>query len=53
MCGPHWHQVPREIQSEVYRLWRSWNRTHDDDVWGAYLTAREAALGAVEGTSRG
>jgi len=47
MCGPHWYQVPRELQRDVYRTWRSWNRTHDDDDWEAYMVAREAALEAA------
>jgi hypothetical protein len=48
MCLDHWRQVPKGIQSDVYRHWRSWNRTHDDDVWAAYLEARAVALDVVE-----
>jgi len=53
MCVIHWRQVPREIQTGVYRTWRTWNRTHADDDWTAYLVARDAALDAVEAAPRG
>lgn len=48
MCGVHWRQVPREIQTLVWSSWRSWNRTHSDDAWEAYTDARLAALRIFE-----
>lgn len=48
MCGHHWSKVPRDLQSDVWRTWRAWCRTHDDDAWEAYSAARLAAIAAVE-----
>lgn len=48
MCPLHWQLVPNVIQSAVYRTWRAWTRTHDDDDWAAYADAREAALASIE-----
>lgn len=52
MCRTHWQKVPKGTQNEVWRTWRIWNQTHHADDWVAYLTARAAALAAVEETPR-
>jgi hypothetical protein len=49
MCASHWRQVPKDTQAQVWSTWRKWNRTHGDDDWAAYMTARETALDAVNG----
>lgn len=48
MCGYHWRQVPKALQSDVWRTWRKWNRTHGDKDWQTYMIARRAALDAIE-----
>lgn len=48
MCAPHWRQVPKDLQLQVWSTWRSWQRTMTDDDWTAYLTARAAALTYLE-----
>lgn len=44
MCGYHWREVPKDLQNDVWRTWRRWNKTMEDDDWAAYAVAREAAL---------
>lgn len=44
MCGRHWARVPKDVQNEVWRTWRAWQRTSTDDRWDAYMAARDAAL---------
>jgi len=53
MCPYHWRQVPKNLQSDVWRTWRKFNRTHADDDWKAYLEARLAAITEVERINRG
>lgn len=48
MCAACWHQVPREIQTEVYRTWRKWRADFGDhEKAEAYRVARDAALASV------
>jgi hypothetical protein len=47
MCGPHWSQVPKAIQTRVYRTWEAWQRGSGSGR--AYLTARDEAVAAVQG----
>lgn len=44
MCANHWRQVPKDVQTEVWRTWRGWERASTDDRWDAYMVARQAAL---------
>lgn len=44
MCGRHWAQVPKDVQTLVWRTWRAWQRTMTDDRWGDYMDARQQAL---------
>lgn len=44
MCGPCWHQVPRDLQRDVVRTWKAYNDDPTDQAWFAYVEAREAAL---------
>lgn len=56
MCGICWAEVPRHLQREVLRTWRSLSaarraKPRDLDVWGealgAYESAKDAALGSI------
>lgn len=48
MCAFHWRQVPKGTQTAVWSTWRTWNRTHSNDDWDAYIDARTAALSSLE-----
>jgi hypothetical protein len=48
LCAACWHQVPREIQQEVYRTWKKWRVDFGDpDKAEAYRSARDAALASL------
>lgn len=48
MCGPHWRQVPDEIQREVYTTWGAVRRKGvSRATWIPYLAAIEKARDAV------
>ena len=50
MCAPHWHLVPRAMQTAVYRTWGNVQRrrgrtpTEQLGVIKAYGEARDAAV---------
>jgi hypothetical protein len=54
MCGPCWSEVPRHLQTEVYRTWNRYRSftglQQSAERTGArlaYQTARDNALGAI------
>ena len=48
MCSGCWRLVPRDLQQEVYRTWRAWQRSNGDaDRMAAYRSARDAAIASV------
>lgn len=51
MCAAHWRKVPQDVQSDVWRFWRRWNKSHNDEDWASYMEARTAAIDAVEAIS--
>lgn len=50
MCSIHWRQVPKDLQLDVWRTWRAWEREMTDERWADYADAREAALTAIGAT---
>lgn len=54
MCLPCWRQVPKHLQSDVYRTWRALRRVDRTGAAGeyparaaAYTAAAEAAISAA------
>lgn len=47
MCGYHWRQVPKHLQTPVWATWRAWNRAPTPERWAEYAAARRAALSSV------
>lgn len=52
MCASHWHMVPRELKTAVFRTWgqlqRCPQRAHfHHAVKAEYFKARDAAIAAV------
>lgn len=47
MCGWHWHQVPKPIQTNVHRTWRAVLRNKGIESRRAYDAAVKAAIDAV------
>lgn len=53
MCFLCWREVPRHLQTDVYRTWRAYRaaNVHNPDVFrrarAAYQAARDAALGSI------
>ena len=48
MCRPCWGEVPRHLQREVYRTWRSWRSDFADaQKMRDYRAASDAAISAV------
>lgn len=47
MCSWDWSNVPKALQTPVYRYWSAWNKTHADEDWQSYMLARTAALNTV------
>ena len=46
MCAPHWRQVPKALQSAVYRTYRPGQETDRHVAWD-YLRAAIAAINLV------
>lgn len=47
LCGACWSRVPRALQRDVWRTWRTYQKTPTDRAWSCYTDAREAALAAI------
>lgn len=48
MCLTCWRHVPKHLQRDVYRTWRSWRADFGDaERMAAYEQAAEAAISAV------
>lgn len=45
-CAPHWRNVPKELQDEVYRTFRARSKGIDA-TWGAWWRAQAHAIHAA------
>lgn len=49
MCGPHWHQVPAPLQTDVWETWRTWEVNFGDHPAAqAYRSAKTAAIAWID-----
>lgn len=48
MCPAHWRLVPAPQRRAVTAAWKNWCTSMTDELWTAYLTARQAALDTLE-----
>lgn len=49
MCWSCWHQVPKELQDEVYRTWRVYMFKRSSHAAAkAFSEARDAAIASIQ-----
>lgn len=48
LCRPCWGEVPKPLQTDVYRTWRAWRNDFGDHTKAqAYRAARDAAIASI------
>jgi hypothetical protein len=48
MCAPCWSEVPKPLQTDVYRTWRAWRRqVGSGELMHAYSAAVDAAVASI------